>query len=84
MPNKSKSEPSESEIQREAYLLWLASGCEPGRDLDHWLAAKELLRHRTARPSGARPRKGPALMAVALHFPPSHEVIRPVVPPAKS
>lgn len=39
-------EPTEAEIQHAAYLLWLESGKAPGRDLDNWLAAKELLRHR--------------------------------------
>ena len=42
-------EPTELEIQHAAYLLWLESGKAPGRDLDNWLAAKELLRHRHGR-----------------------------------
>jgi hypothetical protein len=41
-------EPTEEEIRHTAYLLWLENGREPGHDLDHWLAAKELLRHRHA------------------------------------
>jgi hypothetical protein len=45
----SVSEPSETEIQHAAYLLWLENGRPEGRDLDHWLAAKELLCHRHAR-----------------------------------
>ena len=39
-------EPTEAEIQSAAYHLWLESGCLSGRELYHWLAAKELLRHR--------------------------------------
>jgi hypothetical protein len=45
-------EPTEPEIQHTAYLLWLESGRVEGRDLDNWLAAKELLRHHHARASG--------------------------------
>ena len=47
-------EPTEAEIQHTAYLLWLEGGRVPGRDLDNWLAAKELLRHRHARASISR------------------------------
>lgn len=77
MSTKQPTEPTEVQIQKEAYYLWLASGCEPGRALDHWLAAKELLRHRHGRPAGARPRKTSAATPVALHFPPSADVRRP-------
>ncbi|MBI5689328.1 MAG: DUF2934 domain-containing protein [Verrucomicrobia bacterium] len=48
-------EPTEAEIQHAAYLLWVESGKLPGRDLENWLAAKELLRHRHGR--GADPRR---------------------------
>ncbi len=77
MHKHSTSEPTEAEIQKEAYLLWLASGCESDRALDHWLAAKELLRHRHGRPAGPRPHKSAVVAPVALHFPPSAEVRRP-------
>jgi hypothetical protein len=40
-----RGEPTE-EIRREAYLLWQQEGCPPGRELDHWLAAQELVKHR--------------------------------------
>lgn len=33
------------EIRHQAYLLWQQDGCPTGRELDHWLAAKELVRH---------------------------------------
>lgn len=33
------------EIRREAYRLWQLDGCPPGRELDHWLAAQEYVRH---------------------------------------
>jgi hypothetical protein len=49
-------EPSEAEIQHTAYLLWLENGQKPGHDLENWLAAKELLRHRHAPGKGARHR----------------------------
>jgi hypothetical protein len=42
-------EPTESEIQHQAYLLWLEGGRRPGRELDDWLAARELLRHHRGR-----------------------------------
>ena len=42
----------EEDIQKCAYFLWQEEGCPTGRDLDLWLAAKELLRHRTAVPGG--------------------------------
>ncbi|MBI5425614.1 MAG: DUF2934 domain-containing protein [Opitutae bacterium] len=34
------------EIRHEAYLLWQQDGCPDGRELDHWLAAQERVRHR--------------------------------------
>lgn len=37
---------SAEEIRREAYLLWQKDGCPPGHELDHWLAAQEIVRHR--------------------------------------
>jgi Protein of unknown function (DUF2934) len=77
MPSRSTPEPTEAEIQKEAYLIWLASGCESDRALEHWLAAKELLRHRHGRPSGPRPAKAAAVVPVSLHFPPSADVRRP-------
>jgi hypothetical protein len=42
-------EPTEAQIQHEAYRLWLEEGRPAGRDLEHWLAARELLRHRHGR-----------------------------------
>ncbi len=53
-------EPTEAEIQHEAYLLWLESGRQPGPDLENWLAAKELLRHRHGRASAPRRRRSAA------------------------
>jgi hypothetical protein len=38
------------EIRHQAYLLWQQEGCPVGRELDHWLAAKEIVRHHTHRP----------------------------------
>ena len=40
----------EEDIQRCACFLWKEEGCPTGRDLDLWLTARELLRHRTAVP----------------------------------
>ncbi len=44
-----RHEPSEAEIQHAAYLLWIEEGRPEGRDLEHWLAAKEMLTHRHGR-----------------------------------
>jgi len=44
-PLPTPPEPTEAEIQHTAYLLWLESGKAEGRELDNWLAARELLRH---------------------------------------
>ena len=49
-------EPSEAEIQHAAYLLWIESGRPEGRDLEHWLAAREMLCHRRGRDATTGPR----------------------------
>lgn len=36
------------EVRHEAYKLWQQEGCPSGRELDHWLAAKEIVKHRPA------------------------------------
>lgn len=51
-----KSEPTESEIQHAAYLLWIEDGRPEGRDLEHWHAAKEMLCHRHGRDAKTRGR----------------------------
>ena len=38
--------PSHDEIAREAYALYEARGRENGWDVEDWLAAEEMLRHR--------------------------------------
>ena len=62
-------EPTELEIQHAAYLLWIEAGRPAGRDLDHWLAAKEMLAHRHGRDSKTR-RPAPEIAAPArtAHF----------------
>lgn len=45
-PANALFEPTEAEIQKEAYFLWLESGGLAGRDLDNWLVAEERLRRR--------------------------------------
>jgi hypothetical protein len=60
-------EPTEDEIRHEAYLLWLADGRPPGRELEHWHAARETLRHRVhVSALRALPDEGNV-----LHFPPA-------------
>lgn len=50
----SSSQPTELEIQHAAYLLWIESGRPEGCDLEHWLAAKEMLCHRHGRDATTR------------------------------
>jgi hypothetical protein len=59
------AEPTEAEIQHAAYLLWIENGRPEGRDLEHWLAAKELLCHRHGRDAKTR-RRVPEIAAPAL------------------
>jgi hypothetical protein len=49
-------EPTEAEIQHAAYILWIENGRPEGSDLEHWLVAKEMLRHRHGRDSTTRGR----------------------------
>lgn len=48
-PTIPQFEPTEAEIQQEAYFLWSDSGCVADRDLENWLMARELLRRRHGR-----------------------------------
>ena len=57
-------EPTEQEIQHAAYLLWVEARRPEGRDLDHWLAAKEMLTHRHGRDATTR-RPAPEIAAPA-------------------
>ena len=70
--------PTEAEIQKVAYRLWLEAGSPAGRDLDHWLAAKELLRHHHGRTGTRTPGNGPR----PLHFPPAETMLHPAIAPA--
>lgn len=61
-------EPPEGDIRQRAFALWLNDGQVHGRDLDHWLAARQLLlheakeHHENSHPSrGAGPLPEPAL-----------------------
>lgn len=58
-------EPTEAEIQKKAYHLWLEGGCREGTELDNWFAAKELLMHHHGRVVESRPRPKPASRASA-------------------
>lgn len=60
-------EPTELEIQHAAYLLWLESGRAPGHDLEHWFAAKELLRHRHGRSVSVPRSHGGGGVAASTH-----------------
>ena len=57
-------EPTEAQIQHEAYRHWQEEGRPAGRDLEHWLAARELLRHRHGRaPAVAESHPAPVVPA---------------------
>ena len=58
-PEKRPAAPTEAEIQHQAYLLWLEGGCRPGRELEDWQAARELLVHHHGRAPAAKPTRGP-------------------------
>ena len=58
-------EPSNEEVQKAAYLLYLASGCVPGHDLENWLAARE--RITSQHPFSDKTEQNS--MPVKLHFP---------------
>lgn len=49
-------DPTEAEIQHAAYLIWIEDGRPEGRDLEHWLTAKEMLMHRRGRDAKTRQR----------------------------
>jgi len=63
---------AEEEIQKEAYLLYVASGCVSGRDLQNWLAA----RARVAMRHGSAGEKARNIAITELHFPLNANVSR--------
>jgi hypothetical protein len=42
-PRKAKAAPSDVEISRKAYDIWLSTGQEPGNDQEHWFQAEQQL-----------------------------------------
>ena len=65
-------EPTDEEIGKTAYLLYLASGCVPGRDLENWLAA----RARIASQHASVAEKAQIVTTPQLHFPPNAHATR--------
>ena len=65
-------EPTDEEIGKAAYLLYLASGCVPGRDLENWLAA----RARIASQQSSLAEKVQSAPTPQLHFPPNTQATR--------
>ncbi len=66
-------EPTEAEIQKAAYYIWLAGGSLPGRDLENWFAAREYLKHHHGR-AGARAKA--AGVTADAPLPPHHLISR--------
>lgn len=52
-------EPTEDEVQHQAFLLWQEGGCRDGTALENWHAAQEFLRHHHGR-SPRRAKRPPA------------------------
>jgi Protein of unknown function (DUF2934) len=44
----------DEQIRKQAYYLWQQNGCREGHELDHWLEAKEIVRHRQIEPVRVR------------------------------
>jgi len=65
-------EPMEEEVRKTAYLLYIASGCVPGRDLENWLAARSCVAVEEA--TGAE--NEPSSSSFLLHFPPNANATR--------
>lgn len=63
-PELDTPEPTDAEIQHAAYMLWIENGRPEGHDLEHWLAAKEMLCHRHGR-DGKTGRPVPEITAPA-------------------
>lgn len=51
--------PTDAEIAGKAYEIYLASGCQPGHDLDNWLQAEYELLHLPVRHLAAQPLPNP-------------------------
>jgi len=60
-------EPTDEEVRKAAYLLYLASGCVPGRDLENWLSARSQMASRELWDGEKAPNSASSL----LHFPPN-------------
>lgn len=65
-------EVAEQDIQKEAYQLYLASGCVSGHDLENWLVAKANLAARKVQTK----EKTRIVGALDLHFPLSSNLSR--------
>lgn len=64
-------QPSIAEVRERAYLHYVASGCQPGRELENWLLAEREVRERLD-PSIPESEDVPSL----LHFPPNADALR--------
>lgn len=53
VPAAASAEPTTAQVAEEAYLLWLSEGQPPGRDIEHWLLAEQIVRSRLSLLSAA-------------------------------
>ena len=65
-------EPTDEDVRKAAYLLYIASGCVPGRDLENWLTARSHL----VNSEFPRDENGRKLASSLLHFPPNANASR--------
>ncbi len=79
MSDISEKSPTQKEIERRAYEIYLDRGSENGRDVDDWLAAeKELLEQYSSSPQKTRTaaagqgRSAPVTEADSKHVSPAH------------
>ena len=46
MENTTNRDDLKQQIAIQAYLLWESEGCQPGRDLEYWMRAKDMVGQR--------------------------------------
>jgi len=65
-------ERTDEEVRKTAYLIYIASGCVPGRDMENWLAARSFVSSQGT--ESVENAQNPSTML--LHFPPNAQATR--------